>query len=149
MRTLLEARKGMCLDIAEQLEAHFGLRPFPRWDVNEAAELIDSRLPDTYDEAELRAKETDDAIADLRPQPQKPSVMDKLRAALGHTKDIDLRSTLLDAVGMVRQRNALLAACEAVAALRDCEDAADWKDAFGRLTGVCASAVAAAKGGQS
>lgn len=41
----------------------------------------------------------------------------------------------------------LLAACEAVAAFDDCEDAADWKDAYARLVRGCVAAVRNAKGG--
>lgn len=41
----------------------------------------------------------------------------------------------------------LLAACEAVAEFDDCEDAADWKDAYARLVRGCVAAVRAAKGG--
>jgi hypothetical protein len=39
----------------------------------------------------------------------------------------------------------LLAVCEAVAAMRDCKDAADWKDAHGRLTKMASEAVRKAK----
>ena len=40
----------------------------------------------------------------------------------------------------------LLAACEAVAEFQVCDEAADWKDAYGRLTGFAVAAIAAARG---
>lgn len=43
------------------------------------------------------------------------------------------------------QRDALRAACEEVAKFRDCEDAADWKDAWNRLTAMCERAAQSAK----
>jgi hypothetical protein len=48
---------------------------------------------------------------------------------------------------LLAERDALLAACKAVAVFADCADAADWKDAWWRLTSQCARAVKQAKGG--
>lgn len=98
-RTLLEVRRGLCLDIAEQLESTFGLVRVPSWDVDKAADLIDSHLPDTYDEAELRSKEAEEYIQETLPQREGPSLGERLREALGFHAGAPLRDVLEAAIG--------------------------------------------------
>lgn len=82
-RSVLQVRAGLCLHIAELLDSHFFLSQDAKrwgWDVDKAAQLIDSILPDTYDEAAARDAELDEQIAAVAQAPHE-GIGDQLREA--------------------------------------------------------------------
>lgn len=114
-RNILQIRQGMCLEIAEQLEAEFRLGTRAHsWDRDEAARLIDSRIPDTYDEAEARDKAIDAEIAKVLPEPTVPSLGQRLRESMGFHAGASLRDVLEEAIRRGKAFLPLAAACRMV-----------------------------------
>jgi hypothetical protein len=93
---VLRLRQRFCLEIAEELEKQFHLQR-TSYDVDQAAEWINARLPDTYDEAEARVKEFEDDMQE-NPVPRGPGLGERLRAALGFGKEISLTECIKAAI---------------------------------------------------
>lgn len=103
MRKPTRLRRKMCLEIAEMLFDHFEL-DYTKFDVDEAAGLIDLNIPETYDEMII----LDNEISNLdkgKPKPTKTkSIFDELKKELNLTPDVPLLSVLKSALERIKNK---------------------------------------------
>jgi uncharacterized protein YlxP (DUF503 family) len=87
MNSIIRDRRKMILRIAEQLQEHFNLntQTMKSWDIDEACEIIDTELPQTYDEMEAEFNTASTYVEVNRIG--KPSVLSQLREVLEITDD--------------------------------------------------------------
>ena len=99
--SILTLRRRWCLEMAEQLEGHFEIEHMrmSSWDRDKAAKLIESFLPDTWDEALAYADEMDRQIdvVTITVNPP-PGLTTQLRDALGFHQGAPLRKVLEAAI---------------------------------------------------
>lgn len=100
--SILTLRRRWCLEMAEQLHGYFNLgrRYNNDWDDDKAAKLIESFLPDTWDEAIAYSHEIDQLVQTVAKtvQPQDTSLGAQLRNALGFDDSAPLKLVLEAAI---------------------------------------------------
>lgn len=96
-RTILQVRKGWCNQVAQELSDYFTLA-CTAFDIDEAARLIDLRLPTTYDEYLVELEEICKEVRETGKARKAGSAGAQLRQVLGVTEKVSLMDCLLMAV---------------------------------------------------
>lgn len=101
----LKARWRLCYELAEQIERQFDLRR-TSYDVDQAAALVDSLLPDTYDELAEKSEDLDRVIAQTAAShPEGESPILRLRRSLSFGPEVSLGETLRAAAERIENPN--------------------------------------------
>lgn len=90
------AKRRMAMRIAEDLQSEFDLQMWNQWDLDKARESIACMILDSYALVEAEMKEMDDE--EESPIPKGPSLIGRLRKALGYQDGDSIRFVMEAAI---------------------------------------------------